>query len=364
MINNKKNLPVYIFFAIVSFCKGLGLDGTSKIYTFSYIIGSIFVLVKMFSDKYKRSEIVMLLIFLFIGLVNFVLGDTTTVLFSAICLCGMKNINIKKVLKIMFWTKLISFLLLVGLSSTGIIDNDSILHYREGVGFVKRFMFGFPHPNTAHISLLIIIFLYMYLYRPKNIVLVSIFITILNYIIYKYTLSRTSFIIIELYLFTYFFVNYFAFIKKVFMKIAKHSFAIFLALTIVISLLYDKVSFLQNTGTLLGRFNYNNFLLKSYSIPLFGSSMYNNYAIIDNSYISILYEGGFLLTIYMLFLMNKLLKKMYRNENIHELIIIFFVCMIAMIEGFFMNAAMNFTLLFLSLIIFSKKEDGSYDFKK
>ena len=100
---------IYIF--IITFCKGWGLSSTNKIYILAFSLGCLILFQKVFSEKFSKKELAPLIIILMVGVLNFIIGKDTTLLFTAITLWGTKNINFKKTFTIIFTTRVITFLL-------------------------------------------------------------------------------------------------------------------------------------------------------------------------------------------------------------------------------------------------------------
>lgn len=356
----KSELMVYIFFIILTFCKGIGLSGTNKIYIIAYAIGTFFVCLKVIKDKFNKKESICIFSLLLIGLLDFFIGDVTTVLFTSISLCCLKNVKRDNIFKIMFWVRLISFILMIFLSVTGIINNEYILHYRQEMGFVKRFCFGYSHPNLVHSTFSTIIFLFGYIYYKKINVLVIIILESLNYLLYNYTLSRTGFIILTLYLIFILLFKNFNIIRKIVPKMLKYAMFIFILISVVLAYTYSNNEFVKQLDTLLtGRINYINVLIKNYAIPIIGSDYYNNVVIFDNGYFSMFYEGGLLATIWFVYYLTKTNQFLIKENKDKEMLLMLFFLFYCMFESYFMSVLMNPSLIFICDYIFDEKEKNN-----
>ena len=155
-INN--NNFIYLFLIIINFCKGLGMSNGNKIYLYTYILSLSFILIKIEKNKFMKKELLIIGVLSILGLLDYIYGNETTLLFTTIIIASLKNINTKKILKIALTTRTIAFFTNYIASNTGLIDNKIRLFYRNGV-FINRYCLGYNHPNTAHSALSIIIML-------------------------------------------------------------------------------------------------------------------------------------------------------------------------------------------------------------
>ena len=351
----KSELLVYIFFSSIAFCKGIGLDGSNNVYKSVYLLGVIIIGIKILKDKFYLKELFSILCIVLIGILDFVVGKSTTVLFTALSICCLKNINLKKIIKIIFYSKLVAFLLMMFLSSFGIIENSFILHYREEIGFIKRYCFGYSHPNLVHSTFTTLIFLFGYLYYKKiNLFTISI-IEILNIILYNLTFSRTGFLILTIYLLFIYITKKSKFIKKKLPKILKISFPFLIFLSLFLAVFYSKFDFIKQLDSLVtGRINYMHILISNYMIPVIGSNFYNSVVLFDNGYFSMFYEGGILATIWFVYFQLKTNKFLIENNMNNEIIITIFFLIYCMLESYYISLVMNPTLIFFCYCIFNR----------
>ena len=64
----KSDFLMYLFFIMISFCKGIGLSSSDKVYIFIFLFGALTVGIKMFQDKFTVNEIANLFFILGIGI--------------------------------------------------------------------------------------------------------------------------------------------------------------------------------------------------------------------------------------------------------------------------------------------------------
>lgn len=366
MNEHRYNILVYIFLGVISICKALGLSSNNRIYIITFALGTFLAIIKIINDKFTKRELIIMIMIGLVGIIDLFIGGTSTVLFTIVVLSCTKNINIKRVLKIFFWTKVWSILIMILFSGMGIIENNFIIHYRAGIGFVKRFCFGYGHPNIAQLSLAIIIILGYYLYPKKYNIIIIILLGSANYLLYKYTLSRTSFLISMFFLISIILYKYIKIYRSILLYISKNSTIIFFIVSIAIAILYERFNVIKVLDVMVtGRFGYMNTIITNYIPPLFGSQKYNEVVMFDNGYFTLLYEGGVLATIFFLYYLTKLTYKFYKEKKELELILIFFMSMLGFFESFYINIVMNCSLIFISHVLFKERKannEKNYDF--
>ena len=163
---SKNDLVVYVFFFIISFCKGIGMNNSNKIYLIMYVSGVVMATFKLFKVGFTKKELFIILSINAIGILDFILGKETTILFTGITLIFLKKTNIENVIKSLFLGRIIGFLLMIFLPFLGAIDMNTVQFYRNG-GFILRYAFGYSHPNLAHSTFNIIVIMWVYLYYEK-----------------------------------------------------------------------------------------------------------------------------------------------------------------------------------------------------
>lgn len=353
----KSEAMVYVFFMIITFCKGIGLANSSKIYIVSYGFGVLLIIIKIFNDKFYKRELINLAIILGIGLMDFWIGGVTTVLFTAISLSCLKNIDINKIIKIMFWTRLIAFLLSIFLSITGVIDDNILLFYREADRkFIERHSFGYSHPNLAHSSFAIILILWGYIYFRKINLVKLIILEIINFALYTFTLSRTGFLIITLYLIFIWFAKNIKNFDKIILKFNQWNFIIPCIISFILAIGYGRVDFINKLNIVLtGRIRYMNLLLQNYHFPIIGKEHYAN-ILFDNGYFDLLYTGGIFATIWFIVMQIKTNKILSKRKNVNEDVLLIFCLFYSIFESYYMSVLMNPSLLFFGYYIFENNK--------
>lgn len=344
---------LYMFLIVL--CKGLGASANSKVYIVVFIVGCAAIFVKMLRERYTRRELMSMLFIVAIGLLNFLIGHETTILFTAVAVCGMKNVDINRIIKIVFWTRLLSFITMVTISTLGVVENVPIAFWRDG-HFIMRYSFGYGHPNTAHIALTTVLLLLMYLYGSRMNVIHYCILLGVNFAFYKFTYSRTGFLMGALCIML-FACSKIPRLRNIIMHMIRHSYWALFGITLALGLLYGKVEILYVVDRLLtGRVRYMHRLMTMGFPPLIGGQVTNQYVIIDNGYTAMLYEGGILAFLWISYYMTKVIHKVYAKKEHMKLILIGCFILYNMTESFYPSISVNISLLFISDVLFQNQE--------
>ncbi len=103
---------------------------------------------------------------------------------------SLKDIEIKRVLKVCFWSAASFFAVHMILILLGVLASE--LSYSLDEGIRKRYGLGYLHPNPAHSVVVGIIFLALIAYKEKLKTCHYILLVAFNLIIYHFTDSRTG----------------------------------------------------------------------------------------------------------------------------------------------------------------------------
>lgn len=363
LVESRKNLLIYVFFLNIFICKGFNLQSENIIYLGTYLLGLVLVFFKMITERYTISEIIKIVLIIALGCVVYIFSKNLTPLFFCINLCCLKNVNINKILKIMFYSTLITMIIMMILSISGIIPNEIYHINRNGI-LLSRYCFGYIHPNIAHMQFLILVLLYYYLYNNSKKIMMSFIILLLNFILYKYTGSRTACYLIVLFVIYQLFFSNNKIVDNIIKFFSKYSYISLFIFSFVAAYLYNNVGFVQKMDFIFtGRIWYCKRLLELYSIPLFGRENYGP-ILFDNSYFYLLFKCGLVFTLIYTFFMYKLVEYCLKNDMKKELVFILFLNIFCITENVFLSVNFNFINLFFAKIIFDdnikifKNKDG------
>lgn len=347
-----KLYDIYIF--LITLFKGVGANADNILYVLAFIIGCVAVFGKICNEKYSKKEFLFMVFIICVGLLDFLIGKTTTILFTAVAICGLKNVDTTHIINLVFLTRITAFSCMILLSTIGIIQNENMLFYRNGE-FINRYSFGYGHPNLAHLSLAIIILLFIYIYGEKLKLYHYIIMIGINYIFYQFTYSRTGFYMVFICILLWAAMKNIT-LQNALMRIFKYMYFVLIVITALLGFLYSRVNILYTLDKLLtGRILYINQLITKFYPPIIGSSHYSQYVNLDNGYMALLYQGGVLAFVWMSYCIIKLCNKMYKERRVKELFLITCFNVYSMTEGILPSIAVNISLVFAGEVIFELK---------
>lgn len=148
--------------------------------------------VKILLTKYTRKEWITMILFGFIGLISYKVTQRNEILRIVVFIAACKNVDVKKVLKFVFYTTLAGCMFLVFLSVSGIYGRLA-LETDFGRGFIQtRYCLGLGHPNALHCMFMMLMLLGLYLYNDRMKWYYYIILSLLNYGLFVLTDSNTG----------------------------------------------------------------------------------------------------------------------------------------------------------------------------
>lgn len=347
------NVLYYIFFFLLTLFKALGYASDDGAYLIVYLFGCMAVFLKIYSEKYTAREWIAMALIVAIGLMNWLIGGFTTILATAIALCGLKNIETQKLIRLSFWTRLLVLLSMIFLSVTGIIENEYREFYRNGE-FIHRYLFGFGHPNTPQMEFAIVALLAIYIYGNRMKLVHYVLIGLGNQALFGYTYSRTGYLIVWVGMLLYF-VLHNLHTRRISAALLKYLYVLIPTLTVALGLLYGTVEHVDLLDTLMtGRIRYVHEVLTEGLPPLFGTERYQE-LILDNGYMRLLYNGGILAFGWFSYHMMRISHRITTQKRYGDLFLIASFAIIGISESILDVMAVNVSLVFLGELIFPKK---------
>ena len=215
---NKADKCIYIFFEIYM---ATILLGSVCLYVYSDILYTCIKIIRYICylafgiriiwDWKNGSSITLPIIFIAImSILISIYSNNKGIIILLLCLTALRNLDIKKILKITLIMYAIIFISVILLSLLKIIPN-----WTYSRGETIRYSLGFNYPTIAIGTYLSIILMYFYI-RKSNCKFIELFLLeIVNIFLYFYTDGRLSFILISIILATMFLAK-FKITKKIF----------------------------------------------------------------------------------------------------------------------------------------------------
>lgn len=186
--------------AVRYFLSTLQLEFSPILTNSMIVIGIICMIVKISCTKYAKNEWVVFMSSLFVSLLLLYIKGDETFLVITIFIMAMKKSNIRILVKCWTYCNIILFCLAIIYS---IIEGQNIyiIGRYEGIHMidVKRYSFGFSHPNGVLAAFFRIICGVIYLDENKSTKKI-IMLELITLLLYYYTKSRTGVVCITLFL--------------------------------------------------------------------------------------------------------------------------------------------------------------------
>lgn len=155
--------------------------------------------IKIALTKYSRKEWLCMLLFGGIMFVSYLVNERDETVRVVAFIAACKGMDIKKVMKVVFWVTLTGCAMLVVLSVTGVYGIVSLTDdFGRGVGeqlFETRYVLGMGHPNALHCMIWMLVVLGVYSYANQLKGYHFLVFMALDIVLYLLTKSRTGVIV-------------------------------------------------------------------------------------------------------------------------------------------------------------------------
>lgn len=149
-------------------------------------------MVKIAMTKYSFKEWLVMAAFFVLGAISYFATGRNEIVRVVAFIAASKNVNLRTVLKVTFYTTLAGVAVLVILSLTGSLGQVFLeTDYGRG-GIEKRYCFGLGHPNALHCMFWALMTLGLYLYWKKLKWYHCVLLELANVGLYLLTTSRTG----------------------------------------------------------------------------------------------------------------------------------------------------------------------------
>lgn len=340
----------YVFWFFLQVGKGFGLTSEDPLMNILTFCGIPFVIGKMLLTKWTKKDLVHCLLLYLLGIAVMFCSETTTFLLSIFCITAVKNLDIKRVLKINLTVRGLIFIVRTTIAMLGYADMQLIYRYDANGVPLARYALGYGHPNTAQFELLMITILVFWIYFERIKIYHYIMALAYNLFIFQYTNSRTSMVVCILFL-----LGALAISRKwgmIFCRIinacADKSWSIGMLFSILGCFAYIYIPAFRKLDTFSARFHTGSLTIRENSLPLFGIKEVTT----DLGGIYLIYTGGLVLAI--LFMIG--IWKLLRLKNIRQdtLLQWSFICLavFTMMEHTVFSVLSNGLLLCLAYVIY------------
>lgn len=202
----REKIGYYLFFTGIMLELLVMVTDNAAYYTIPYrgrILQVAFLLLffKIVLTGFDLKEWILAFILCVVGVYLYLVTDDEYVIRCFVFVLACKGVELEKIIKVIFWTTIISTIIIAVLSFLDISGPlVQIRDYSRG-GIEKRFSFGFNHANNIHSNLWYIITLFFLFKREMAEKKELVILCSVNLLLYFFTLSRTGFLICVILLF-------------------------------------------------------------------------------------------------------------------------------------------------------------------
>lgn len=374
-MNNKlKKLYFYSYYVAVSlFVICINMEFNNLLHTMPHFVFftlksiiAILLLFKLFIDLiyFKKDKIKFILILFILIYLFFTIYVTKLLSFLNIILLLMcfKNINLKKVLKIILYLNLIFMLFNIIYTLFIFFNFNTIPILDDASGRRTRYLINYIHPNSvgAFFSSIVLITYYLFYLNmnkcKKKLIVYDIVTILFSLLIFYLTDSRTMILVIFTFLFLFNLVFFYK--KSNILNFSSKYLFIFITSFMILFLYFNKnidYSYYVFFDKLLsGRLSYAihfSNITGIHFFPFYTSLIENNQLVVDSFYSIYLITYGFLWLIIFYAVMLKSIKKLYSIEKVY--LIIF--SLIGIVEKWNINIALCCAPLIIVNALFNRK---------
>ena len=346
----------YGYFAINILMKAFTYDHGDKIYLFFFLFAMAFWGIKIITTKYTLREVIWIAVLMGLGLALSVITKQNTWLLLFMTIIAMKNCDFHTMIKLAVYIRVFSVLVLVLGSVYGLYDIGYKTTPDTSYVEIPVYSFAMNEPNTAFLAVFLTLVLLLYYNYEKLNVWWFLGTSGVAFLFYKFTFCRTGIA-----------VFFFCWALIVFEKLVKDKrIKIVLALSVLVGAVFSFCTMILFNGnnSLMALLNHfvsgRIYIMNSYYedqglslLPRAQEVFYASYhGLIDNTYMYVLiYCGGIVAAIF-LYMVQKALFRLYREEHYKELVMIGALALYGVLEQFIMNGFMNPFILLCGILLY------------
>lgn len=402
-----KELSYYLFFALMIFAKGIGLDSGNRFYYILSGAACVFVGIKVILTQYRMREIAAMVLLCAIAFAAYRNSGRLGIVLSVLTIIGLKGMDVRKLFRMGALVYGCSFAFTVVAAKFGVIGNPLVVHEKGGMELIRWGM-GYSTGNIFHVSYFMLAVLFCYTWGRRYNQKRMLGLLAGNLLVFLYTLSYTGVLVTVFYLL----LDYYAVKREAYCRAegAKISAAerVLCQFPLPLCLLFSfgapfllEYPVMQKLNDMLqARLSYSAYYLQNQPITFLGTRMKdvpNFWVIMDNGYVYffmtfgvaafVLFCAGYAVVIWRYSGIGKWfagekfsLKRRPRcgwgrkrreggypeagsdrrgladpegfGERLPELAMIFSFLLYGIMEQFLSNVFMNFSLLFLGEVLF------------
>lgn len=350
---SKDQLLYILAFSFFTLGEVWGLDSSTLFYRGLAILSALLIVIKIYLQKSSLKEYFRMLLLMTLMIICYLNSGAITLVLSMLFIIASKGIDIERLFLTNIIIRIISFISIIILSLFNLRPNVIIHMLRMTGDEAIRYSLGFNHPNELHMQFFTIVVMFLAIFYKKLKWNHYLYISILNIIVYKYSVSRTGMIAI-------FSAIIITLILKLFEKKEINIPSIVALLvplcsifSVVSTILYTDSGILNVLNRLLqGRISNSQYFWKLSGATFFGQEL--NYTtsdlILDNSYVILWLNCGILVFILFNVAYYLTLLQLIKNKDYSGILIIILFAIYGITEGFLSNIFLNPSLVYITCL--------------
>ena len=197
--NRAKELGYYLFFGIMVFAKGIGLDSGRKSYYVLSAVACICIFCKLILTKYNIRQILAVGFLCLLAFVAYRNSGRMGILLTVLAIIGIKDMDVKKLFRIGLAIYGCSFAFTVIAAKLGLIYNPMAVHEKGGMELIRWGM-GYSTGNIFHVSYFMLTVFLCYTWGRKYNFKKMLVLMAGNLAVFFYSLSYTGIAVTAFYL--------------------------------------------------------------------------------------------------------------------------------------------------------------------
>lgn len=340
---------------------------TNPVESWMFRIAFCFFVLKCLSTKYSGRDMIIIAVLGIVSIVSYLVNTRDELVRIAVFVVAMKDIDLKKSLKYVFWVTLSGMGILMILSLAGVLG--TVLDPWDGYGIKEgttRLCLGLGSANTLAIMVWAIMLLGIYLYHERMKLWHYIVLLVFSVVVYLATFTRTTLATMVLTLVLAFLFSKVSIFRKqkvwyVLGAVTIPVYVLFSAWAAKVSTWHEYMTPFQNrindifTGRIESLYAFEDGGGRIENWLLFSKSGFENY--FDMGYVRMFYWYGIIPTILILIVAVYMIWQSYKRNDYLGFVMVVLVALFTLFEAHFVSVyiARNYLLLLAGDYLFAKE---------
>lgn len=363
---NSSEMLFFLLFEIGTIANTYAIPGENRILRILLFVSGLPCLIKLFYDRYSKGQLCFIFSLFLISVGIYLKAAELSPFVTIVVLFVCKGIRLDWLIDITLYTKLFLIAVRLILIQTGLIQNNAVYFFRNGK-YIIRYTFGYNALNVIQIQIIVITMLILYKMHTGNSVkkwafgIIHIILLVANYIFYRHTASRTSFIVGVFIIFISLLAEQ-RFFSDVMCKATPWVMPGFMVLSYAGMLLYNRVPLVNKLDlALTGRLMYTNVMWRRFGLSLLGGDVSSTAIIYDNSYVRILLNLGLLYSTFIFVSMYQVTKIASKEKNLALLLLLIGYQFLSFAESIYGYVFSNLSLVLIETILYKDRKTLKYE---